>query len=572
MARKRTKRDPPSASWSTLPPELKLRVAQLIQLSDHNDFATTAERHEFYEQGKPDVYLLESDIYEQYLREGRRTTKDLAALANRIFAWVAPSRSGLTALSLVNREINEHLQLRDRESESLLTCIRDVLPRQAHLVRFISYNPQSSIDADDVDELDIQELDPSERVVMRAAERMVGVPALRRLYHRRIRTPTLLLSEILKRCPNYTELMLAPYNPFDYGDEDGDWPRQQEFLDHASLAAIAAAPRLTFLAFTFNAQVEIVTGTMRKLLQATSNNLVKLRIVDDEIPGSPSEPSYLALFETIAELPHLQDLTLGNLLLPDEFLLQRSFAWSLHTLTLCACSVSSYPALARLISHTHDTLSTLSLTGLLDEEPFLRSKASIPPVPTTLDLPHLTHLTFGTLTAAPLVLLDHLASPSIPITTFKLDDFPAHTDENSAGPDLPRLMAFFAAHASTLRAFTSAEQQGSLNRAEVRAVGAWCAAQNPRVRYSVPTFLGTLDHFELKRMAEEIMAAYPAGPEDEDEDFEDEDDEDYDPPSQSEPDTDWKTSGSEEEEGDGDEEDEWEDTESGEGEEAGGES
>lgn len=88
---------PPRASFASLPPELKHKVAAHVQ---HNDKFARSDRPSYYEPDGNDVV---EEVQRWIKKMGGWTQEELAREMARVYAIVLPCWNGLSALSLVDR-------------------------------------------------------------------------------------------------------------------------------------------------------------------------------------------------------------------------------------------------------------------------------------------------------------------------------------------------------------------------------------------------------------------------------------------------------------------------------------
>ncbi|BGP13610.1 hypothetical protein JCM10213_007786 [Rhodosporidiobolus nylandii] len=464
---------PPPASFSSLPPELKLKIAEHVRATDETDLHTRGRRREAFEDAQVNGSMLLGDVRGMLLREGKPSRKGLAKMMNELVAKAVPCRTGLSALSLVDREMYlicrpmlwEHLDLTDRTCASLITFIRDILPRQGPLVSSLKYDLDSLLSTSGLDYVDEQSFPAQDKKVVKAAERIAGVKPQGRLLARRLRTPDLLVSHVVKRLPSLQKLHARSLYPDEYGIDE----LSANWREHSLAAVVEARPKLTSLNYWFD---EAAVQGNRRLIQVLQNSpdLIELSLEGSyEEDGDEVEESALpALFHSIAQLSRLEALTL-EVPLPASFI-SSSLLAPLKKLSLRETGPSTTSAFRTLISNFSQTLEHLELRYVLpydetanpDDPPPASPSPPEPPFP----LPHLTHLTMASAYYSPPTLLPLFTLS--PLRIFRLEDCSPHAFD--------LVLSSLQSHVRTLKRIevVSAEFYSTFMSTERTKLKEWC--------------------------------------------------------------------------------------------------
>ncbi|GAA5872178.1 hypothetical protein JCM3774_002287 [Rhodotorula dairenensis] len=404
----------------------------------------------------------------QYLRDLGDTLK-----------WTA-----LGALSLVNHEFNEiatpylwaELDFEDRANESVLECIRTILPKHGKHVRSLDFGQSDPrmLDAE-VPGSGYQSADPfgyippSHLRIIRAAEQLNGVPAegvSSEIRHRRTRS--LLMAQVVRMCPNVIAIdteMLPKTRP-DWSDdlEDRDLtnPDIVYAVDHA-LDAVKEhlAAQLEDLTLLINSDGITTEGDLADLLSACPN-LLRLS-VDCLAPAGPRR-NRDKLYRALAGLAKLETLEIdAGEFFNDEFANDVDVPWPLKVLALTECDELSFPAFFTFVHKFSRTLECLDLDRSPHDNVERDSKAY---VHRALQLPRLDALCLATM-HEPAWLLEGFAQ--CPIREFSLGFCPA--------VGLGDIEQFIDVHAQTLERI---EVQGdaALTEAQVESLEVLCHSKH----------------------------------------------------------------------------------------------
>ncbi|GAA5868814.1 hypothetical protein JCM8547_002835 [Rhodosporidiobolus lusitaniae] len=275
----------PPASFSSLPPELKGAIAQHVHETDKVELKLRTTRQYAFDGAQILPYDLRAKVTEMLRRDSKPTAKEPAKNMNELFALVAPCRTGLAAFNLLNREcylvarplLWESLVLSQRSCDSLVYLIRNILPRHGSCVKSLDYDHYSVIEKDGLYTDEGSFASDDERRMIKAAEKLGKVEPLRSLLVRRLRTPGLLIAEVIKQCPNIEEVDFVSFEPAEY-ELAGHWNLRWE--DHAFLALVAAKPRLTSITFELDCVIDGISGSITRLLSSSASTLKRLDIRD----------------------------------------------------------------------------------------------------------------------------------------------------------------------------------------------------------------------------------------------------------------------------------------------------
>ncbi|GAA5976996.1 hypothetical protein JCM11641_002220 [Rhodosporidiobolus odoratus] len=458
------------ASFSLLPPELKLKIAEIVREVDMQEPDSTPDC--LRTSAKVPLWKLEEEARKRYLQPGKRTQLGLSRLMNEMFAMLVPCRTGLGALSLTCREmygicapmIWDHLELDGRSCTQLLTLIRDILPRHAPLVTSLSYRYDSLITSDSLDDTSENYFDPTHKSLAKAAERLSGVKPHRLLRVRRLRTPNLLLAEVIKRVIKLKEVDMVGFDPLDYLDSE-DRAMQEKWEDYALSALVAAKPNLTSVDYAYDSDVDLGNEHFTRLLQ-NSPGVKKLVVAggDGVEQDTLYEPKYRALWDAISGLKKLEWMELEILVPP--YAVDLPFSCPLRRLQLNETGPDSIPALGNFLRLFSATLDHLELLYVPDPGPDTGGEeqlASEPPHE-PFSLPHLKTFALAVSWDASASFLPRLASS--PIETFMLDEYTAAC--------IPDILAFLQSHRATLKKVQTVKEDYYPPDPEGQ-IEAWCA-------------------------------------------------------------------------------------------------
>jgi hypothetical protein len=199
----------------------------------------------------------------------------------------------------------------------------------------------------------------------------------RGFFSRQLRTPSLLISCIVRACPHVTALECEAFDTEE--DNFGRPPR-----DHALSSLLASPPSLTYLKYNIDDIVDGQQCHLVELLQVSPQ--LKTLVVSDEYLRKPriglDNTLYRDLFEAVASLAEVENLTIG-IPLP-SFLDELFFRSPSKRLSLNTNKVAVPPSLYTFLNTFSATLIALDL--LVPAMPTPLSASS-------LHLPHLQRLT-----------------------------------------------------------------------------------------------------------------------------------------------------------------------------------
>ncbi|BGP13617.1 hypothetical protein JCM10213_007793 [Rhodosporidiobolus nylandii] len=430
----------PPTSFASLPPELKLRIAEHVRAEHVRDVRDSNGGREPSEVAQVDGNALVADMRGMLLRQGQRTTNELANMMNELVAKGLPCRRGLFALSLVDREMYlicrpmlwAHVDLTDRTCPSIITFIRDILPRQGPLIRSLWWTHDSLLKEDEVGEPTDGFFSPQQKAVVEAAEHMGGVDADESAFVRKVRAAGLLIAEVVQQCSSLEEVNMVSLDMRTWWADD--FP---PFVPEYPLnALVALKPRLTVIDYEFDSSVDLKSGSFTLLLE-NSPDLEDLEITGTVMEDDLKDPDYHRLFRAISQLKKLEYLELRDLPLPSFFYTSPP-ELPLRTLSLTSTGPNSPTALAAFLSTFSGTLTDLALHYIMHEEDEIRTSTSTRP---RLSLPLLTHYTSSTY-FHPTILASLSSSP---LQIVRIEDCGA------GSADL--LVACLAEHTATLERF-----------------------------------------------------------------------------------------------------------------------
>ncbi|GAA5904260.1 hypothetical protein JCM6882_003181 [Rhodosporidiobolus microsporus] len=207
---------PLRASFSHLPPELKLEIALHVRDDD---------------EAEPQVEDDESASYETDSEDEE-------------------DEPSLPALALVNREMSEicrpilweDIDLGDRSLHSLCTFLLCIVPSCGHLIKGLAWDHDSILQASWSWEYGVSAAHffPDEKPVVKHAEWLTGVDLNLSIFDRRLRAPGLFIALILQWCPNLSWLDFTAFNRYTTFKEHADMATQ--WIDHAFEAVLQVAP------------------------------------------------------------------------------------------------------------------------------------------------------------------------------------------------------------------------------------------------------------------------------------------------------------------------------------------
>ncbi|BGO99668.1 Proteophosphoglycan ppg4 [Rhodotorula toruloides] len=399
--------------------------------------------------------------------------------------------SGIVALSLVSREFNElanpfmweAIDFEDRSNESIIDCINLILPKHARHVkvlefgqaddRMLRFDPEGpGFGSHDP----FRPISRSHRRVVEEAERIGGVgttdvkgrPLLPGI--RELRTRSLLLAEVVRLCPNVTELNCetCPKSYPEWTSSLDGLARQEDLekllyiRDHA-LEAVKThlAQQLVDLTLVVNGEDEGYTteGDLASIL-AVCPNLVRLHV--DCYAPTGTYDMRRDLFRAFERLDKLEILTLQEgTFVNDEF---AALDWRcpLRVLALASAEDLSFPFFWDLIHKFALTLECLDI----DEVPHTNvEKDNKKFVGRHVSLPRLDTLVIST-QHEPAFLLESFVQ--CPIRTFGLGFCPA-----VSYADIER---FVALHGQTLKR-VEVKHDAALTEAQVESLEVYCHAK-----------------------------------------------------------------------------------------------
>ncbi|GAA5996627.1 uncharacterized protein JCM10292_003096 [Rhodotorula paludigena] len=538
------------ASLGNLPPELKALIVEKVDEADRAEAEADWEDgdgdEDDDEDDHPDGVFTSSgllgtsgsnppprgvkddpwkDVKEPELGpDGNPTPEALARMRDSYLTDLSEALrpSGIEALTLVNREFSElalpimwrSLDFENRSNESVLACIRTILPRHARHVRSLEFGQAdgrmlraepygTGYDAEDPF-LPI----PRQRLaIVDAAERYGGVSGdglSSEVRHRRTRS--LLMAEVVRQCSNVVRIdcEALPKTRLDWVDQI----EEQDFgdrnivydTDHAVEAIKthlgAKLVDLTFLANDDNVTTEADVAA----LVAACPRLLRLEL-ECYVPSGP-QANRDALYRALLQLVELESFTLhGCDFVTDDFA-ALDLPWPLKVLALGECENLSFPAFHTLVHRFGKTLECLDIdntphTNVDDDNEKWAARA--------LDLPRLDTLVIATQHEAAFFLE---AFAACPIATLGFGFCPAVSYRD--------LEAFVEQHVDTLRRVEIAHD-AALTEPQVESFEVWCHAKGIECVLMPP---GSDD----EESDDEVMTDWD---EDEDEDDVDEEDDDH---------------------------------------------
>ncbi|GAA5958709.1 hypothetical protein JCM8115_000331 [Rhodotorula mucilaginosa] len=408
------------------------------------------------------------DAREQYLRDLGDALK-----------WTA-----LGALSLVNREFNEiatphlwkELDFEDRANESILECIRTILPKHGKHVRTLDFGqsdprmlneelPGSGYQSADP----FGYIPPSHRRIIEAAEQLNGVSdqgVSSEIRHRRTRS--LLMAQVVRMCPNVVAIdteMLPKTRP-DWSDdlEDRDLtnPDIVYSVDHA-LDAVKQhlGSQLEDLTLLINEDGITTEGDVADLLLACPN-LLRLQL-DCLAPMGP-RANRDTLYGALVGLTKLETFQVdAGDFVNDEFANEVDLQWPLKVLALSEAEDLSFPGFFALVHKFSSTLECLDLDRCPHDNVERDSKTYIH---RTLQLPKLDTLCLATM-HEPAWLLEGFAQ--CPVREFSLGFCPAVS--------LHDIEQFIDVHARTLKRI-EVQGEAALTEAQVESLEVLCHSKH----------------------------------------------------------------------------------------------
>ncbi|GAA5896656.1 hypothetical protein JCM6882_005751 [Rhodosporidiobolus microsporus] len=308
-------------SFSSLPRELRAEIARHVRQQDCEDDYPTRERRWRFRNERVRGADLEREIKERFERTGTRTTEELARTMNEVFALLVPRRSGLSALSLVDREsyavcrplLWEHVDLRKRTCGALLRFLDDILPRHAQLVRSLRWDHNSTFTKSDLvsNEPDFRTYREEEEIETAEAFDEEEPDMYVAMCVRRLRMPGLIFAEIIRLCPLIHSVAFDPYDP---RQNFREWSRWDDWPDCAFLAVLPLADQLRSLEVVdFFDNVDSFDLVVRLLKQVRHLEALRIRPSNGSIRHHRQpEPDRLEIFPPIRRMRKLKllDLTL----------------------------------------------------------------------------------------------------------------------------------------------------------------------------------------------------------------------------------------------------------------------
>ncbi|GAA5833810.1 hypothetical protein JCM11251_005971 [Rhodosporidiobolus azoricus] len=458
---RRRSRPPPRqrASFASLPPELKELVAEHVRTLD-------LEESEVYRPLPMSAYQVRDEVAEMMMKEGKRSTKELARMMVDLMAKVTPTRSGLSTFSLINREcfhiarpiLWQHLDLGDRTVSSLLVFLRDILPRHASLVKSLVFDYESCLERSGLTGDDDAYYPPEHKRFVKAAERLANLRPHRKLSVRRLRAPGVFVGEIIKHLDSLEKVDFTPFAPEDYGLNE-HW--NTRWLDHAFQALANLKPRLKHLEIMVDWDVRDQAANLERLLRS-SNDLESLELKGAVMEGEESLPPYQAMFSALARLSKLKRLSL-DLPIPISFR-KLDITWPLTSLCLDNTGPDSPIDLIDFLSLFSSTLTDLEMRyvyAVIDEGGATTSFSKL-----TASLPHLTRLAVANSAGEP----DAFLSPfdKCPLEVLRIEDCSASAAEH--------VLAALETHKETLKKvqLLAAEYFMVLDEDNRKKVREWC--------------------------------------------------------------------------------------------------
>ncbi|TKA57919.1 hypothetical protein B0A53_00321 [Rhodotorula sp. CCFEE 5036] len=408
------------------------------------------------------------DAREQYLRDLGDALK-----------WTA-----LGALSLVNREFNEiatphlwkELDFEDRANESILECIRTILPKHGKHVRTLDFGqsdprmlneelPGSGYQSADP----FGYIPPSHRRIIEAAEQLNGVSdqgVSSEIRHRRTRS--LLMAQVVHMCPNVVAIdteMLPKTRPDwsnDLEDRDLTNPDIVYSVDHALDAVKQHLGRqLEDLTLLINEDGITTEGDVADLLLACPN-LLRFQL-DCLAPMGP-RANRDKLYGALVGLTKLETFQVdAGDFVNDEFANEVDLQWPLKVLALSEAEDLSFPGFFTLVHKFSSTLECLDLDRCPHDNVERDSKTYIH---RTLQLPKLDTLCLATM-HEPAWLLEGFAQ--CPVREFSLGFCPAVT--------LHDIEQFIDVHARTLKRI-EVQGEAALTEAQVESLEVLCHSKH----------------------------------------------------------------------------------------------
>ncbi|GAA5896652.1 hypothetical protein JCM6882_005750 [Rhodosporidiobolus microsporus] len=448
------------ACFAALPPELKGLIAEHVRALDiaqpePRPIATSAHHH----------------VRDRLLKEGKRSTKELAKMMVEMFRMTTPCRSGLSTFSLINREcfliarpiLWQHLDLGDRTCTSLLLFLRDILPRHASLVKSLVFDYDSCIQRSGLTDLDESYFSTQEKRNAKVAERMANLKPHRKLAIRRLRTPGVFVGEIIKQLVNLEKVDFTPFLPEDY-DLNEHW--NERWQDHAFQALVALRAPLRSLDLFVDWDVKDQGINLERLLEG-SPDLETLVLHGATTEGDENTLAYRGLWATLAGLDKLQRLTL-ELPVPHD-VAELDIAWPLTSLILDSTGPTSPSALAKFLSKFSNTLKNLELRYIYNgmpegDDPVSTSTPSLDKI--TFSLPRLTRLAVANFSYDANSFLAPFSKS--PLEVLRIEDCAASAGEH--------VLAALETHKATLKKVQlfSAEYFMVLKEEDRKKIREWC--------------------------------------------------------------------------------------------------
>ncbi|GAA5896660.1 hypothetical protein JCM6882_005752 [Rhodosporidiobolus microsporus] len=431
-----TDQPPPrlTASFASLPPELKAAIAREVKLADDARRADRAARN-------------------------RRPSRRRDALVN---------------LGLVSREMSEvvrpiqweHVDFNPHSFAALYLFVGQTLVRVRHLVRSLAWSHHPILVAsgkgtyryDEVTGEPLPEkLDRMEKPLIKAVERLGALEPNQDAHYRRLRAIEFLVAVVVKQCTNLSTVDYSNLHQFEQFLENRSFPPWDNMAEYALLLRADQLESVKLFIW-YDTQDNDVQPILERC-----RNLRRLELTDMSITDvDTTAPSYKAFLRRLFGMPDLESLKLFIPLPPSDQNIPVS-APLLH-LSLRGSGLSAFRSFEPFILAASSTLRTLELLPPPEHAyPAEKFAGAVPTSP--LPLPHLKRLVFSASFPSS-VLARFSLSPLVAVgledpeeidargrgTLFGALDADSDGEEDKTSPKgEPAVLAFLSSHSSTLK-------------------------------------------------------------------------------------------------------------------------
>ncbi|GAA5984723.1 hypothetical protein JCM11641_002163 [Rhodosporidiobolus odoratus] len=326
--------------------------------------------------------------------------------------------NGIEALTLVCRDLSEmampffwrNLDFSEVANESILHLINDVLPSRAHHIESVAFGQSDApmLHGEQPTLQDEVKLRDSRLRVVTAIEELSGAENIGSdgkplIFERRCRRArSLVMAEVIKRCPNVTIIdfegfpKVSPDRLDEFEEAAANDPDRQSLaypIDHA-LEGIKThlGPKLTNLNYLVNEDGLTTEGDVAGLLSVCPNLLrLELEILVPQGPATNRDK----LHQSLLSLTKLETFNLVQGDFVNDAFAQLDLQCPLKVLALSECEDLSFPSFISLVERFSSTLECLDIAGTphndneRDAKKYLGQRLNLPKLDTlVLETPH----------------------------------------------------------------------------------------------------------------------------------------------------------------------------------------